>query len=67
MRRTPGLGCPWPLAAVQLGERFGKWPWELDDAPSDRVLWYARIMGIEAEAREALSGLEPDEPFFREG
>lgn len=52
---------------MQLGERFGRWPWELDDAPIDRVLWYARIMGIEAEAREALSGLEPDEPFYREG
>jgi hypothetical protein len=54
------------MAAIHLGERFGKWPWELDDQPTDRVLWYTRIMGIEAEARGAMEGLEPDEPFYRE-
>lgn len=65
MRRS-GVGCPWPLAAVILGERFGKWPWELDDEPADKVRYYAAIMGIQAEARSALAGLDPDEPFFRE-
>lgn len=65
MRRRQ-IGTPWPRAAIQLGERFGKWPWELEAEPTDRVLYYTRIMGIEAEAREAMDGLKPDEPFYRE-
>lgn len=51
---------------MQLGERFGKWPWELDAEPLDRVLWYTRIMGIEAEIREEMADLEQDEEYYRE-
>jgi hypothetical protein len=52
--------------AIQLGERFGKWPWELSDQPMDDVIFYTRIMGIDAEARNAMDGLAPDEEFYRE-
>lgn len=65
MQRS-NAGTPWPQAAIHLAERFGKWPWELEDQPTDRVLYYTRIMGIESEAREAMDGLKPDEPFYRE-
>lgn len=50
-----------------VGERFGIPPWELEDAPHDRVRYYMAIMGIEAEARGAMDGLSPDEEFYREG
>ena len=60
------MGCPWPLAVVQYAERFGRWPWELEEAPTDRVLYYAAIMGIQGEAKAAMDGLSPDEPFYRE-
>ena len=55
------------MAAIHLGERFGKWPWELDDQPADRVRYYVAIMSIQGEAKAALEGLSPDEPFYREG
>lgn len=62
-RRDPDVPCPLPLTLVQLGERFGKLPWELEDAPSDRLLFYLRIIGVEGEAKAAMMGLEPDEAF----
>lgn len=51
---------------MQYAERFGRWPWELEEAPTDRVLYYAAIMGIQGEAKAAMDGLSPDEPFYRE-
>jgi hypothetical protein len=42
-------------------------PWELETAPADRLLYYTRIMGIEAEAKQAMDGLGPEEEFFLEG
>ncbi len=63
-RRT-GVGCPWPLALVHLAERFGKWPWELEQEPTDKVRHYLAVMGIEGEAKAAMDGLKPDEPFVR--
>lgn len=54
------------MAAIHLGERFGKWPWELDDQPADRVRHFVAVMGVQGEAKAALEGLSPDEPFYRE-
>jgi hypothetical protein len=50
---------------VHLAERFGKWPWELEDQPWDRVRHYLAVMGAEGEAKAAMDGLKPDEPFMR--
>lgn len=33
----------------------------------DDVIFYTRIMGIDAEARNAMDGLAADEEFYREG
>lgn len=55
-----------PYAMVLLAERFGGWPWEIETAPADRVTHYLNLLGVEGEARSALDGLEPDEPFIRE-
>ena len=42
-------------------------PWTLEDAPADRYAYYLRLLTIEAEARSAMAGLDPEEPFYREG
>jgi len=53
--------CPLPLAHVLIGERFGQWPWSIEDAPADRVAYYLAIMGAEAEAHQDHAGLGDDE------
>lgn len=55
-----------PFALVLVGERFGVPPWELEQAPSDRVRYYMNLLGIEGDARGAMDGLSPDEEFYRE-
>lgn len=45
------MGCPLPLAIVRIGERFGHWPWELEDEPLDRVEYYLAVMSAEAAAQ----------------
>lgn len=57
------MPCPFPLLFIQLAERFGGWPWDVEREPADRVLYYLKVMGVQGEARAALAGLEPDEPF----
>lgn len=47
-----------------IAERFGKWPWELDDAPADRFTLMMNVLGIQGEARAAMHGLEPNEPLY---
>lgn len=44
-----------------LGERFGKWPWDIYDEPADHVLRFLNVMAAEGEARELLYGLPDDE------
>jgi len=46
---------------VLIGERFGQWPWSIEDAPADRVAYYLAIMGAEAEAHQDHAGLGDDE------
>lgn len=50
---------------MHLAERFGKWPWQLEDEPADRVRYYLAVMGAEGEAKAAMEGLKPDETFTR--
>jgi hypothetical protein len=67
--RSPGARrytpCPLPLAFVLLGERFGGWPWELEQAPLDRVNYYLAVMAAEAEAHQDHDGLSGDETVIR--
>jgi hypothetical protein len=64
--RDPAIGCPQDYADVLIAERFGGWPWSLKDAPADDYYRFMRLMGLEAEIKGALMGLEPDEEFIRE-
>jgi len=52
------------LAYVYLGERFGKWPWEIEAQPADRVLFYMSIMSEEADMLSLLDGLSPDDELY---
>lgn len=63
----PGLrervGCPIDLALVLIAERFGGYPWEIEDAPADRVEWYMSVMGAESEGHRMFDDIPPDEAF----
>jgi hypothetical protein len=63
--RAPGsrqhTPCPLPLAHVLIAERFGGWPWDLEQAPADRVAYYFAIMAAEAEAHHDHEGLGDEE------
>jgi len=50
---------------VLIAERFGQWPWSIEDAPADRVAYYLAIMGAEAEAHQDHDGLSGDEEIIR--
>lgn len=40
-----------------LGERFGQWPWSIEEQPADRVYFYSRLLGIEGQAARHLERL----------
>lgn len=50
------------LLYVDLAQRFpGHWPWELEDAPADRLMAYLDVLGVEAYVRAERQGLGPDD------
>ena len=55
-----------PLAFVLLGERFGALPWELEDAPLDRLEFYLGVMGVEGRTHELVDDLPDDETLVRD-
>jgi len=57
---------PMEYAYIVVAERFGGWPWDIEDAPADRVARVFNLLGAEGEYKQALAGLEPDEPMFWE-
>lgn len=59
------MACPQPAIWLTLADRFHKWPWQLEDEPADRVLFWLNVMSVEAEARNDREGLAPDEPSVR--
>lgn len=59
-----GVGCPMPLAHIFLGERFGKWPWELEDQPADKVQFYMNVIGAYNEAQADMRGLKEHQPMY---
>lgn len=52
---------------IQLAERFGKTPLEIEDDDTDRWLIYIQAMGVEGIFREMAQGAPEDEPIVREG
>jgi hypothetical protein len=51
-------------ADIIIAERFGALPWEIEEAPADRVAYYLGILGIEGEYKGLMDGLEPNEAFI---
>jgi hypothetical protein len=49
---------------VLIGERFGVPPWEVEEAPSDRLEYFLGILGIEGEYKGLMAGLDPGEAFI---
>jgi hypothetical protein len=54
-----------PLAFVLLAERFGGWPWDIENAPADRVEYYLAVIGAEGEAHADHAGLSDGEEVYR--
>jgi hypothetical protein len=50
---------------VLLAERFGGWPWDIEDAPADRVTHYLAVIGAEGEAHADHAGLSDGEEVYR--
>lgn len=48
-----------PYALVLVAERFGALPWELEDAPTDRLLYYFNVLGVEGETKQWLDSMSP--------
>jgi hypothetical protein len=57
---------PLEYAYVHVAERFGGWPWDIEEAPADSVQKYLNLLGAEGEYKGDLAGLEPDEAMFWE-
>ena len=55
-----------PLAFDIMAQRWGIPPWELEQAPADRVLWYMAVVGIYNEAQADLEGLPADQEMYWE-
>jgi len=62
-----GVACPSDYANVILGERFSRTPWDIEEAPADRVLYYRQLLGVEADVQRETAGLPNDEPLILEG
>jgi hypothetical protein len=50
-----------PLAFCYLGERFGKWPWDIEGEPADRVEYYLSVLAAEGEYNSLYAGGDPDD------
>jgi len=51
---------------VLIGERFGIPPWEIEQAPADRVTFYLNVMSAEATTHELVDDLPNDETLIRD-
>ena len=57
---------PLEYAYVVIGERFGLAPWDIEEAPADRVGFYLHLLGAEGEIRGDLAGFDPEDTIFWE-
>jgi hypothetical protein len=51
---------------VLVAERFGGWPWELEEVSLDKLLYYLNIMSAEGAAHELVDDLPEDETLVRD-
>lgn len=59
-----GVSCPMPLAIDILAQRWGVPPWDIEQAPTDRLLWYMGIVGVYNEAVADMEGLGERESMY---
>ena len=67
-RRRKGVAMPLEYACILICERFpgAGAPWDLEeDERGDRIRYYMNLMGIEAEIKDALADLGPEDYFER--
>lgn len=64
-RRQPGIPMPLRHTVLLMAERFGVLPWQIAAAPADEVLPWIGVMSLEAEIRDALADLGPEDVFMR--
>jgi len=55
-----------PLALDFIAQRYSKTPWEIEEAPADKVQWYMTVVGIYNEAQADMEGLDPNEAMYWE-
>jgi hypothetical protein len=55
------VNCPPEARTLMLAERFHVPPWEVENAPADRVLFWIQVMGIEGQVSADREGMAPDE------
>jgi len=55
---------PIDLVYIALGERFGRFPWEVKEAPADELAYFMAVMGEEARVKSELDGLDFDDVMF---
>lgn len=58
---------PAEVRTLQLAERFGLSPLQIEDEDADRWLRYLQVLGVEGEVRALGHGVADDEPIVREG
>jgi len=52
---------------VLVAERFGKWPEECESRPTDRAIFYNRILSVEGKAYSMIHDLQPGDSFIYTG
>lgn len=65
-RRRKGIPTPLRHMVLQMAERFGVLPWQIAAAPMDEVLPWIGLMSLEAEIKDAIGDLGPED-FFERG
>lgn len=53
-----------PLALDFLAQRWGTTPWDLEDAPADRLQFYMNVVGAYNEAQADMAGLNERQPMY---
>lgn len=56
-----GVPCPPEARTLHLAERFHCPPWDIEQAPADRVMFWLQVMSVEAEVSNAREDMKSDE------
>jgi hypothetical protein len=65
--RQSGIDCPADYARILIAERFGQWPWTLDEAPLAEYLRFVAVLNLEGQIKSQLQGLPTDQRVYIEG